>query len=431
MATVGLILVIASANVANLLLARSQRRQREIAIRQAIGATRRRIAQLLLAESLVLALAGGALGLLLAFWFVAVFEVRTSAAALPLTLPLEPNAIVLLFTAGLSICVALAAGLIPALAASRIDLAGVIRRGDDGARVAGGMTRSRQALAVVQIGLCLVLMIGSALFLRSLSRLRSVDPSLNTDRILAATVDLNLRGYDRVRGQQLYDDLLGRIRATPGIQSATLAFVLPVTAGGMRNNLGPRQTSPALDTAIEYDVVPVADKFFDTLGIPLLRGRDFADESATAPRVIIVNETFKQKFWPDRGRDRGAILDRQRGHLRDHWRGARHEVPKSSRAASHDDVPALVAAAYEHHPARCTDRASACARRGGAAGGDARSGPATSPVQRTHHGRARRPIDLSGSAPCVVDFRARDSRVTHRRGRHLRGDLVRRRRPDA
>ena len=298
MITVGLILVIACANVANLLLARAHGRVREIAIRRAIGATRRRIIQQLLAESVVLAGAGGALGLLLAFWLVAVFELRPSAAALPLTLRLEPNALVLLFTAALSVCAALAAGLLPAFATSRGDLLSIIRRSDDGARSTQTMARSRQLLAVVQIALCLMLMIGAGLFLRSLSRVRSIDPSLITDRVIAATVNLELRGYDQNRGQLLYDDLLRRVRATPGVQSAALAYVLPVTGGGMRNNLGPRQTTPAVDTKIEYDMVPITDGFFETVGVPLLRGRDFRHEAPDARRVAIVNETFAHKFWP-------------------------------------------------------------------------------------------------------------------------------------
>jgi predicted permease len=293
-ATVGLILVIASANVANLLLVRSQQRRREIAIRQAIGASRYRIARQLLAESAVLAITGGALGLLLALWLVAAFEVRPAPTALPLTLRLEPSTAVLLFTAVLSMCVALAAGLAPALLGARGDLMPVIRRETQGTVA---MTSGRKALAVVQIALCLVLMVGSGLFLRSLSRLRAVDPSLMSDRLVAATLNLTLRGYEREAEQQLYADVLRQVRGTPGIQAATLAYVLPVTAGGMRENLNPGLTDPPLDVATEFDIVPVADGFFETVGIPLLRGRDFSNEPST-PRVIIVNETFKERFWP-------------------------------------------------------------------------------------------------------------------------------------
>ena len=300
MATVGLILLIACANVANLLLARTQGRLREIAIRRAIGATRRRIVQQLLAESVVLAACAGALGLLLAFWIVAVFELRPSAAALPLALRLEPNAVVLLFTAGLSLASALAAGLLPALAMSRGDLSNLIRRHDEGGRSTPLMSWSRQGLAVLQIALCLMLMIGAGLFLRSLSRIRSIDPSLITDRIVAATVNLELRRYDRDSGQELYDALLRRVRGTPGVQSAALAYVLPVTGGGMRNNLGPRRTTPAVDTKIEYDIVPITDGFFETVGVPLLRGRDFHNDTASGRRVAVVNETFARRFWPDR-----------------------------------------------------------------------------------------------------------------------------------
>lgn len=299
MATVGLILLIASANVANLLLARSYGRQQEIGIRQALGATRARIARQFLTETLTLAAAGGFVGMLFAFWIVDLFEVRTSGAATPLALSLSPNVAVVLFAAGLSVLAAAAAGLIPALTASRLDLVTVIRRAGLALSAAPGRRRIRAALALVQIALSLVLIIGAGLFLRSLAKLRAIDPSLATDRVIAATINLTLRGYTEEQGQQFYASLLERVGRQPGVEAVTIASVLPVTAGGRRENLGPRATRPAVDTPVEFDIVTVSPGYFRTFGIPVVMGRDFErGDGKSARPLIVINETMRQRFWP-------------------------------------------------------------------------------------------------------------------------------------
>lgn len=299
MLVVGLILIVASANVANLLLARSHARQPEIAMRRALGASRIRIVRQILTEGAVVSFAGGAAGLLLAYWLVALFEVRTSGGTL-LTLPLEPNATVIAFAVLLSALAAIGAGLLPALSTSRPDLLVVVKGMGDGVRAGFGRQRIRSALVVLQVALSLVLVVGAGLFLRSLSRLQAIDPALANDRVVASTLNLTLRGYDEPRGRQFYENVLQRVGAVPGVESASLAYVLPVTAGGMRMDVPGSTTKPAVEGAVAVELVPVSPNFFRTVGVPLLAGRDFsASDGAAAPKVIVVNETMKQRFWPD------------------------------------------------------------------------------------------------------------------------------------
>jgi macrolide transport system ATP-binding/permease protein len=299
MIAVGLILVIAAANVANLLLARSHGRQQEIALRRALGATRRRVVQQIVTEGIVLALAGGAAGLLLANWLNAVFEIRTPTGGTALALSTDPDLTVVLAAAALSIVAAIGASLLPAVITSRPNLMLVIKGGADSVRGRSG-SRLRTALVIVQIALSLVLLVGAGLFLSSLMRLRSIDPSIGDRDVIAATLNLSLRGYDEPRGRQLYADLLGRIRGVPGVQSAALAYSLPVSAGGIRMDLNPRSTQPVVDTPVAIELVPVSSGFFETIRLPLVRGRDFTStDGPSAPKVIIINETMKQKFWPN------------------------------------------------------------------------------------------------------------------------------------
>ena len=298
MLVVGLILVVASANVANLLLTRSHARQGEVAMRQALGASRARVIRLMVTDGLVLAFAGGVLGVLLAYWVVALFEIRTAGGAL-LTLNLEPDIRVIAFATLLSALVAIASALVPAVISSRPDLVTVIKGTTENLRSRLGRQHVRGALVVVQVALSLVLVVGAGLFLRSLSQLKSIDPTLASDRVIAATLNLSLRGYDDVRGRQFYDDVLARVRAVPGVEAASLAYVLPVTAGGMRMDLQGAGLKPAADGMVAIELVPVSPDFFRTIGVPLVAGRDFsAADGPAAQKAIIVNETMKQKFWP-------------------------------------------------------------------------------------------------------------------------------------
>ena len=145
-----------------------------------------------------------------------------------------------------------------------------------------------------------MLVVGAGLFLRSLGKLRGIDPSLVTDRVVATQMNLTLRGYNEEKGKQFYARLLDAVQAVPGVQAATLTSVLPVTAGGIRQNLQAGATTPKVDAPVEFDMVLVGPGYFATFGVPLVAGRDFAgsDRASSAP-VIVVNETMKRRFWPD------------------------------------------------------------------------------------------------------------------------------------
>ncbi len=252
----------------------------------------------MLTEGCVVACAGGAVGLLLAYWVVALFEIRTAGGTL-LMLRLDPDLTVAGFAAALSLIVAITSGLVPALSSSRPDLVTAIEGTTGHLRSRFGRQHIRSVLVVVQVALSLVLVVGAGLFLRSLSRLQSIDPTLSNSRVLAATLNLTLRGYDQPRGQQFYTDVLERVNAVPGVESASLAYVPPVTPGGIRMDVEGASTKPAADGMIAVELVPVSPGFFRTVGVPLVAGRDFGSgDSPGAPKVVIVNETMQQKFWP-------------------------------------------------------------------------------------------------------------------------------------
>jgi predicted permease len=298
MLVVALILVVAVANVANLMLTRTHARQAEIAMRQALGAGRGRIVRHLLTEAAVVTFAGGALGLLLASWIIELFEIRTATGGL-LTLRVEPDITVVAFAIALSVLAALGSGLIPALSSARPDLLAVIKGSGDGTGDRHARRRIRSGLVVVQVALSLLLVVGGGLFLRSLARLQSIDPTLSTNRVIAANLNLNLRGYDAVRGGQFYADVLERVSALSGVQAASLAYVLPVTAGGARMDVRGSSVRPAVEGMVSIELISISPGFFRTVGVPLVSGRDFgAADSPAASKVVVINETMRQKFWP-------------------------------------------------------------------------------------------------------------------------------------
>jgi putative ABC transport system permease protein len=213
---------------------------------------------------------------------------------------MEPGAAVVGFTALISALAAIAIGVLPALGASRVDLVTVLKGASEAVSGAVGKRRARMTLTVVQVALSLVLVVGAALFLRSLGKLRSIDPSLVTDRVVAAQINLTLRGYKEAEGQQFYGRVLEAAKHVPGVQAATLTSVLPVTSGGTRENLRAGATVPKVDVPVEFDLVFVAPGYFATFGVPLTRGRDFsAADTAAAPPVAIVNESMRRTFWGD------------------------------------------------------------------------------------------------------------------------------------
>jgi putative ABC transport system permease protein len=297
MLLVAAVLVIAATNVAGLVLARSWSRQQEIAIRQSLGASRTRVAQQFMIEAAVLATIGAAGALAAGISIARVLEVRVSGVAL--ALDVKPDLPLIAFAAVLALLAAVAIGAAPALSIpKRLQRTTGLRAGN-GSRVTGSHRWLRGGLIVVQVALSLLLVCGAAVFARSLSNLKSIAPSLQTDRTVAATLNMTLRGLSEEQAQRFYGDILAATRRQPGVEAAALGYVLPVTAGGLRENLRARATTPAVDAPIEFDMVSVSSDFFRAMNIPLLGGRDFLpSDDARAPNVIIINAQMKERFWP-------------------------------------------------------------------------------------------------------------------------------------
>jgi predicted permease len=297
MAMVGLILLIACANVANLLMARAPARQREIAVRQAIGASRGRIVRQLLIESIVLSCAGGALGVVVANW---------AGELLLSTLPFDgaaqafsavPDARVLLFTTVVSVVTGMLFGLLPAWQTARPGLAPALK--DDGGAVLGrGHVRLRKGLVVAQVALSLLMLVGAGLFARSLWNLRALNPGFDVDRVLTFSVDPSLSGYTREQSLPFLARIQDRLAAMPGVRSASLSALPPlsdmtwmstVLVDGYQRKEG-ENTNPHVNS--------VAPGFFETMGIRLVAGRGFTPaDGTTAPRVAVISEKMARYFF--------------------------------------------------------------------------------------------------------------------------------------
>jgi len=295
------LLLIACANVANLLLARSTARQKEIAIRTALGARRGRIVQQLLTESVMLSLTGGALGLLFAFWGVGILT-SLSPGSIPRLSEIGVDSRVLAFTLGVSLLTGIIFGLLPALQASNPNLNETLKEGGRSSAEGTRGGRLRSVLAATEVALALVLLIGAGLMARSFLRLQDVNPGFNAERVL--TVGLFLPGTKYKEGPQVvsfYKELLSKTESLPGVVSAGAIDTLPLDVGG--NVLGfsiegrpPQQ--PGGDTPDAEHRVVSAD-YFRVMGIPLLRGRLFEEQDGpNAPQSIVINETMAQRYFP-------------------------------------------------------------------------------------------------------------------------------------
>ena len=294
---VGIVLVIACLNLANLLLAKAWGRQREVAIRLAIGATRRRLVRQLLAESLVLSLLGGIAGLLFATWVTGLLRQFRPPDQMPIALDVGIDLRSLLVTLVLSLATGLLFGLAPALQATRPDLTVALKNGTVLGRGKRRRFTLRNFLVVAQVAVSLVLLIGAGLFLRSLGRVEGINPGFDTRNVLVLPIDLKGRGdYDEARGQAFYRDLVERARNLPGVRSVAVSETLPL--GFERSEVSFQVPDrPGATEKITYN--SATPDYFRTLGIPLLRGRDFGpQDTAGAPLVAIVNETLARRFWP-------------------------------------------------------------------------------------------------------------------------------------
>ena len=295
-AVVGLVLLIACANVANLLLARASARRREIAVRLAVGASRARLVRQLLTESLLLALLGGAAGLLATLWTARMLpQFFPENETLGLDLSLDWR--VLVFTLGVTLVTGMLFGVAPALQASRPNLVSSLK---DESPHGQHLRRLglRDVLVISQLALSLVLLIGAALFVRSLQRALSFDPGFAAQNLLIASMETRGASLNKQQGQAFYQQTVERIQSLPGVQSVSLTRIAPISGGGQRRGvqLEGYQPQPNEDTELNTNVIGL--NYFNTMGIPLVAGRDFnAPDREGGPLVVIVNEELARRYY--------------------------------------------------------------------------------------------------------------------------------------
>ncbi len=309
MAIVALVLLIACGNVANLLLARAAGRQREIAVRLALGAARWQIVRQLMVESVLLALAGGAAGVAVANAGAAALLSFMPGDAGTLGLDTTPDARILLFNFGVALVTGLLFGLVPALKATRPEVAPTLK--DHAGSVAGaGHARLRKSLVVAQVTLSLLLLIGAGLFLRSLRNLKGLEPGFSVSNLIAFAVDPSLHGYSAPRSAQFFRDLQRNLATAPGVQSVGMAMqaILEGDAWDMTINVEGYAPKPGED--MNPNLNAIGPGYFATLGVPLLEGRDFSERDTGTiehrgipfpiPNVAIVNEKLAKRYFGDR-----------------------------------------------------------------------------------------------------------------------------------
>ncbi len=300
MSVVGLVLLIACVNLANLLLAQSSRREKEMSLRAALGATRTRMLRQLVTESLLLALIGGAVGLIVAYWGrTALWSFRPPFIQnADINLVLDSR--VLVFTFGISILTGLLFGIAPAVKASRTDLVETLKVGGRGNTVGWRSNPLRSLLVVSEIALAMVALIGAGLFVRSMQNAQSINLGFESHNLFVMAFDLGALHYDEGRGQQFFRGAIERLKTTPGVAEATFASNFPVAGGlarttypeGQDEASGYRGTLTVLD-----DVTP---NFFNTLRIPLIAGRAFSDsDRANTTPVAVISEAGAKHFWPN------------------------------------------------------------------------------------------------------------------------------------
>jgi predicted permease len=296
---VGLVLLIACANVANLLLARAATRRREIAVRLSLGASRARLVRQLLTESVVLALLAGGAGLIVAH--------RSRQALLTLRPPFFPDHVelplsmpVLLFTLGVSLLTGVLFGLAPALHASRSDLTTELR--DRSTPALGGRHGAwlRGGLVVTQVALSLVTLAAAGLFVRSLANAQRIDPGFDAGRLAVTSFNVGAQNYSEERGRTFQRQVLERARAIPGVEGAALADFVPLGGGAIGRTVFPEgvdATNPS--NGVFVSVASISPGYLQTIGVPLLAGRDLSDtDRQNAPQTVVVNEAMAARFWP-------------------------------------------------------------------------------------------------------------------------------------
>jgi len=299
MAITGVVLLLACVNVANLLLVRSFARRREIAIRLSMGASRWRLLRQLLIESLILSLAGGLLAMETTLWTSGTLMRFVPPVDLPINLAVQTDRTVLLATLAISIFTGVLFGALPALRASGINPAAVLKEETNTA--AGGRSKARltSALVVAQISLSLLLLICAGLFIRSFVSAQRFKPGFNSDHVLLAAYDLFTEGYTEAAGIQFNRQLLARVAALPGVESATVGSRVPLGMGGGSTSVKPEGYTWQPHESMEIPEIFVGPRYLHTLQIPLVAGRDVTEQDTeTSQPVAIVNQAFADRYWP-------------------------------------------------------------------------------------------------------------------------------------
>jgi macrolide transport system ATP-binding/permease protein len=306
---VALVLVIACANVANLLLSRAVSRRREVAVRLSLGASRARLVRQLLTESLMLSFAAGIAGVVMAYWTMDVIMAFVPPVDLPLDLGLRMDGMTLVFAIAVSAITGVLFGLAPALQASSPQMITALK--EEGRSGSGGRTtgRLRGALVVSQVAVCLVLLVGAALFLRSFIAAQTLSPGFDADRLVTASMDMFPSGYTGERYRDFQRRALDAVAALPGVESAAFGSRIPIGFGGNNSTTvridgyQPRENE---EVVINYSTVSA--RYFQTMGIPVRAGREYDDtDTATSPRTIVINETMARRYWPD-GNALGKVM---------------------------------------------------------------------------------------------------------------------------
>jgi predicted permease len=299
MALVGLVLLIACANVANLILSRATTRSRELAIRSAMGATRFHVIRLLIVESLLLGIISGVAGVLLAMWGIDLLGSVKFSVDFPLNFHIDPDWRVFTFSLLTALLTGIIAGLLPAFQSSRINLNESLKEGGRGGSESGKRQRLRSAFVVAQVAASFLLLICAGLFIRSLQESQNINLGFRTDNLLMFTVDLELEGYDKTRGQMFQKQLLERLRLTPQIREASSAGHTPLGYNNESVDVYTAEQSSKSNqdfTTVYYG--KVAPDYFQTLGIPIVEGRSIndRDDEKSSP-VAVVNEAMAQQWW--------------------------------------------------------------------------------------------------------------------------------------
>ena len=298
MATVALVLLIACVNLANLLLAQAAQRRKEIAIRLSLGAGRLRVVRQLLTESVMLSLAGGVVGWLIALWMIDLFAAFKPPIDFNLLIDLKPDWRVMVFTVIVSFITGALFGLAPALQASKVDLIPALK--DEAGFGGYRRSRFRNGLVVAQVALSLPLLIAAGLIVRSLQQVQMIGPGFEVENRITMSVNLSMQGYDEARGRDFYRQLIARVESLPGARAASYISALPLNldfSGGSIYVEGQPLKRASDAPIITYG--SVWPRYFETMGIPLLEGRDFMmRDDKEESRFVIVNETFVRRFWP-------------------------------------------------------------------------------------------------------------------------------------